>query len=241
VERIHRWQLAYDCDSDVCLCSAKETSSKKRHKVTFVEDDKLAEVHIVHETSDDPPSLQRFFPSTINCSLLSESVISLRLNFDQPIANYLMFYRKLSESNVSLENVIVASNLQLIGTIKTKNIAHEKSVVIRCTFDCWQSFNDTEAKCIASNQTYCQYDTYEFVLHVPRNIKPAMPSPVQFAICYNADHQQFWDNNDRQNYQVDVISVTDPVIGEHGVEIKPRYSLCESVVWSDVEVALPYW
>ena len=238
-ERIRKWQLAYDCDPDCCVCSAKEIG-KKSCKVTFVDDNKLAEVHVVHESSDDPPSLRRFYSSNSNTSA-SDSIISLKINFDQPIANYLMFYRRLSESNVSLENIIVASNLLLVGTIKTKNIAHKKSVIIRCTFDHWKSFTDIEAKCILSNQTSCQYDTYEFSVHVPPDIKPVTPSPVQFAICYNADSQQFWDNNGQQNYQVDVVSITEQKCVENCGETKQSNLWCKPVMWSDAEVALPYW
>jgi Carbohydrate/starch-binding module (family 21) len=236
---------------DHCSCGSKENgkknSKKRQHKVSFVDDDKIAEVHFVSEASDDPPIL-----NTVNTTspwagyfgkpASSQPSKTLKINFDQPVSDYLEFYRKLSQINVCLENLVIVSNMQLVGTIKTKNIACRKAVNIRCTFDSWKTFCDIEAKRLQNDPSSCQYDTYEFCIRAPTNLKPAKPSPVQFAICYHADDQEYWDNNGGHNYEIDVVIVTaEDIVEQDVMSCRVAGSLSEYAVWSDADDELPYW
>jgi Carbohydrate/starch-binding module (family 21) len=234
VERILSWQLAYSCNTDNCQCESNKNT--KQQRVSFADDEQLASVRIIQEDTDEPPLLLQF--SRLNESqTVKKSSLSLKINFDQPIGNYLMFYRKLSQNYVSLENVIVVSDLQLVGTVKTKNIgAAEKSVVLRCTFDGWRSFSDTACRSIQSNVAACQYDTYEFSLTVPQDVKPDTPNLIQFAICYTADQQQYWDNNGGCNVTVIEVAYRNTIDNQI-----IRETSCEFASWSDANIELPYW
>lgn len=168
--------------------------------------------------------------------------MTLKINFDQPVSNYLQFYRKLSEINVCLENIVVDSNMQLVGTIKAKSIGFRKAVTVRCTFDSWMSFCDIEARRQQNDLSSCQYDTYEFNFWAPNSLKPVTPSPLQFAIRYHVDDQEFWDNNGGQNYTVDVVTVTaDDMFKHDDTSYQQPGSMSAFAVWSDGDVGLPYW
>ncbi|CAJ1066850.1 protein phosphatase 1 regulatory subunit 3C-B-like [Xyrichtys novacula] len=125
------------------------------------------------------------------------SVRSLALDFKQPSADYLDFRNRLIKNSVCLENCSLQER-SLTGTIKVRNIGFEKSVLLRATFDSWASFTDIE--CTFMNNVYsCQdTDTFAFVLELPNHIPPS--NRIEFCICFKAQNQIYWDNNDGQNY-----------------------------------------
>lgn len=125
------------------------------------------------------------------------SVRSLSLDFKQPSADYLDFRNRLIKNSVCLENCSLQER-SLTGTIKVRNIGFEKTVQLRATFDSWASFTDIE--CTFMNNVYsCQdTDTFAFVLELPAHVP--QQNRVEFCICFKAQHQSYWDNNDGKNY-----------------------------------------
>jgi protein phosphatase 1 regulatory subunit 3A/B/C/D/E len=77
-------------------------------------------------------------------SQLQGSIAVYALNFSQPAADYMKFRTRITEKNVSLENVVL-NRFTLTGTIKVKNISYSKQVFVRCSFNKWQSFEDHQA------------------------------------------------------------------------------------------------
>lgn len=56
----------------------------------------------------------------------------------------LFLRRKLDSKNVSLENVIVKENESVVvGTIKVRNLSFHKEVIVRTSWNDWQSQEDT--------------------------------------------------------------------------------------------------
>ena len=145
----------------------------------------------VHKISMDDLTL----PS--NPDLQNESIKELNLTFAQPIA-LSNFLERLNRQNVSLENVLV-SNCAVMGTIKVRNIAYEKTVFVRCTCDNWKTFEDNNGSYVPLS---CDgnYDRFSFAITIPSTIKDG--AKVEFAICYKtvSPDNEFWDNNDGKNY-----------------------------------------
>jgi len=235
----------------------------------------LSKVRVIHETSDVPPDLGSYLTQNglsnehVSKLTLSQPAFHLVVNFLQPAASYMSFREKVMTDCVSLENVIVRDNFKLVGTVKVKNIACSKAVTIRCTFDSWSSDQDVEAKPVNSEQArFGLFATFTFEVVVPSNVSTKRGA-IQFAVCYVADGQEFWDNNNGQNYVIDVMSEvshresvhtfnahtksgnTDTVDAQMPrynntrrdsvYSFEPSTSWSEFAGWSDLVGESPYW
>ncbi|XP_071480600.1 protein phosphatase 1 regulatory subunit 3B-like [Diadema antillarum] len=122
--------------------------------------------------------------------------------FDQPASNYLEFRDRLEQECVCLENVLIKDNITVVGTIKVKNIAFEKAVVVRVTFDDWTSHTDVQASYVVPSQpsnSRDKYDTFSFSLDIPPNLGGRT---FEFCINYTSQCKSFWDNNRGNNYKI---------------------------------------
>lgn len=178
--------------------------SKAKKKVVFADSKgmSLTAVH-VFSTFDNreptKPHLQFDLEDLedVTATLRINSVQSPILDFPQPAADYLDFRSRLLKNLVCLENCTLQERA-LAGTIKVRNVAYEKSVLLRITFDTWKSYQDVE--CIFLNNVYgCQdTDTFSFAIELPSYVPPQ--NRVEFCISYRAGDQTYWDNNDGRNY-----------------------------------------
>lgn len=69
--------------------------------------------------------------------------------FEQPARDYVAFRRKLEESNVALENVVIVQKdgtSIAVGTVKVKNLDYHKDVVVRYSLNNWKTFNDEKCR-----------------------------------------------------------------------------------------------
>ena len=123
--------------------------------------------------------------------------------FAQPASDYLTYRRKLDQEAVSLENVIIRETDQcLMGTVKVKNLAYDKEIVIRVSSDSWVTHEDVYCSFVEQpgvHQTTLTnlYDTFRFNLTLP--IKSNV---IEFCVRYRSGGSEFWDNNDGKNYIV---------------------------------------
>ncbi|XP_050545433.1 protein phosphatase 1 regulatory subunit 3B-like isoform X2 [Daktulosphaira vitifoliae] len=213
-------------DSDGSIGSSSGSSSdeneptsptKSKKKVVFADDRglSLTQVRLMNEPSNQPPKLMGIAPylnqspsvlqSTANNPKQSDQ---WQLRFPQPASSYLDFRKRLDESGVSLENVIVKSqDRRIVGTVKVRNLSYDKEVFVRCTHDKWATFEDTlctyvQNNTISSNSTAGSaqnvtaiYDTFSFRLTLPGNA-----TSMEFAVCYKGGDFEYWDNNDGANY-----------------------------------------
>lgn len=141
-----------------------------------------------------------------------------RITFAQPAVQYLAFRQRLETKCVSLENVSMSwgkqspDSLCLYGTVKVKNIAFAKRVILRATSDKWRSQHDFPAvhdPQLSSNGGgpggQSRFDAFMFNFCIDFAGKP-QPRELQFAVCFTAGEGgsggEFWDNNDGCNYVV---------------------------------------
>lgn len=119
----------------------------------------------------------------------------------------------------------------LTGTVAVKNVAFEKSVIVRCTFDGWSSSIDVPATFVRSERTAARrsclstkyrrqqqmsstghqmsaVDVFEFSVDIPLasvNSDVMESRDVELAVCYTASlssSSSYWDNNDGKNYHL---------------------------------------
>jgi protein phosphatase 1 regulatory subunit 3A/B/C/D/E len=124
-----------------------------------------------------------------------------QVTFPQPASDYLAFRRKLDQDNVSLENVIVRESEQcLVGTVKVRNLAYDKEVVVRATSDSWATHEDVHCTYVSqpgSPGPLILYDTFRFRLTLP-----VASNVIEFCVRYRTDDKESWDNNEGKNYLV---------------------------------------
>lgn len=107
---------------------------------------------------------------------------------------------------VRVERIALASDNQtLVGNIACANIAFHKLVVARFTLDYWKTTSEVVAEYnhdVRKKQLDDGYDRFNF------NIKLADQANLEsktmlLCVRYQANGQEFWDNNNAMNYQVD--------------------------------------
>ncbi|NXR26742.1 PPR3D phosphatase, partial [Cinclus mexicanus] len=121
-------------------------------------------------------------------------------DFQQP-ADCLDFASRLQEQQVCLERV-TSSDLGLSGTIQVRNVAFEKQVSVRYTFNQWESIHEVGARwrcSIPEKNGQEQVDVFTFFLPVPPFLLQ-LSTFIQFAARYQVNGQEYWDNNRGKNY-----------------------------------------
>lgn len=123
-------------------------------------------------------------------------------DFQQP-ADCVDFSSRLQEQQVCLERV-TSSDLGLNGTIQVRNVAFEKRVSVRYTFNQWKSLHEVCAhwhSSIPEKNGQDQVDVFTFFLPVPPFLLQ-LSSVVEFAARYQVNGQEYWDNNRGKNYSL---------------------------------------
>jgi hypothetical protein len=90
------------------------------------------------------------------------------------------------------------------GTIRVFNCAYDKRVFIRLTQDEWKTSNDIQAA-HSMNYPHDNTDTFAFDITLPKSTDDTSgPKRILFAVCLQANYQEFWDNNQGWNYVLDI-------------------------------------
>ena len=105
---------------------------------------------------------------------------------------------EVDRHQVCLENVFV-HGLAVFGTIRVKNLAFDKTVVVRHTSNDWKTQSDLQATYITGSSNG-NMDRFSFTLIIPDGVQPG--SRVQFAVNFRSEAGDFWDNNDGRNYSI---------------------------------------
>lgn len=230
--------------SPVCESPCSPTStSKLKKRVSFADSYgyELATVRFMTEPSEIPPMVRPEILSNLTkgASASVTSVPPLSLGFTQPAADYIAFRDRLEKNCVSLENVIL-KDYEVKGTIKVKNLAFEKQVIVRYTSDSWQTTNEIEATYSQSHNRCSNYDTFMFVLNVPTDFNEN--KQIQFAVCYRpSGMSEYWDNNYQKNYTIISSKQSDKEISV----LTDKFSNLEVdsafACWRHIDSSVPYW
>ncbi|XP_047203047.1 protein phosphatase 1, regulatory subunit 3Db [Girardinichthys multiradiatus] len=114
------------------------------------------------------------------------------------------FQNCLSSQGASLEQVM-CSDQGITGTIHVHNLANEKEVRVHYSFTNWRTHTHTTVFWVSGGHPGdCGApgtDIFRFCLLVPPFIlRPG--AILKFAICYNVNRCDFWDNNNGNNYKL---------------------------------------
>ncbi|CAG8556244.1 8273_t:CDS:1 [Scutellospora calospora] len=108
---------------------------------------------------------------------------------------------------VFVESIFLSSDKRkLSGRIQVQNLAFQKNVEVRYTFDFWQSVSEvpaTYAEGVQDKDNKNSTDLFNFSIELIDNSRNQIDGKTMyFAVHYKVNDRDFWDNNNGSNYQV---------------------------------------
>jgi len=118
--------------------------------------------------------------------------------FTEP-GKQLGFLKKVKQQKVSMEKVIIGNDLSVCGIVRVLNLAFEKRVYVRYSYDHWRNYNEAQASYIlGSCDGYS--DQFSFLLEADSLMDH---DALIFCVRYRTVNQQeYWDNNGGRNYVI---------------------------------------
>lgn len=116
---------------------------------------------------------------------------------------------------VQLERLSLSSdNTTLVGQVAVANLAYNKQVAARFTFDYWKTVSEVMAEYnddIRRKHVYDGYDRFSFSIKLDDQANLEKKT-LFVCIRYTVNGQELWDNNNSMNYQADFVRVTKPKV-----------------------------
>ncbi|KAI0179908.1 carbohydrate-binding module family 21 protein [Hypoxylon sp. FL1284] len=107
---------------------------------------------------------------------------------------------------VRLERVWMSPDQKsLLGSIAVANLAFQKSVVCRFTFDYWKTTSEVAAEYhheIRPRETMTGHDRFQFCIKLS-DLANLEAKTLFFCVRYTVNGFEYWDNNESINFQVD--------------------------------------
>ncbi|KAI1124756.1 putative phosphatase regulatory subunit-domain-containing protein [Nemania abortiva] len=120
---------------------------------------------------------------------------------------------------VRLERVWMSPDQKsLMGSICVANLAFQKSVVCRFTFDYWKTTSEIGAEYhheIRPRDAEIGHDRFQFSIKLS-DVANLETKTLYFCVRYNVNGLEYWDNNDHINFQVDFRKKFVPRNGKKG-------------------------
>lgn len=212
------------------LESPTSPSGRDKKKVWFADDKGLSLTHvrIMSEPSDCPPRwtesfLEHVTRGAITCGGLKsrrrrpgavvgpggDEALQWQVVFPQPASDYVAFRHNLDRNCVSLENVIVRDDGEdpsplVTGTVKVKNLAYDKRVFVRFTFNRWLDSQDVKCTFVPNGLDGTgaapQFDTFSFTVVIPAMANKYQA--VEFCVCFVCEGKEYWDSHGGTNYKL---------------------------------------
>ncbi|XP_032090866.1 protein phosphatase 1 regulatory subunit 3E [Thamnophis elegans] len=170
-------------------------------------------------------SLSHFTPCLPFCPPVKESLnLQTRLlepMFPDPLSMSDFLPRLLAQC-VLLEGVRAEGSC-VSGTIRVINLAYEKRVSVRYTWDFWATEHEARASYAApAGRDRDHADRFAFRLPLPVPLSAGVV--LEFALCYLVGGKEFWDNNQGRNYSLR----PPPCVAEEDEFPSPIQDCCET-------------
>lgn len=103
--------------------------------------------------------------------------------------------------DVMLEDITLSKEATICGHVKVRNLAFEKAVAVRFTFDFWQTTSEVSAK-YEQSLAHNAFDRFSFVVRLHDILSKIEDKTLFMAIRYAVNGQELWDNNWGKNYKI---------------------------------------
>ncbi|XP_067430251.1 protein phosphatase 1 regulatory subunit 3B isoform X2 [Thunnus thynnus] len=181
--------------------SSRKDARKAKKQVTFADHRGLSLTRVkvfsqFNDPIDIPLNIQEMLSSALSVTAEEDKLV---LDFTQPSSDYLNFRQSLERNCVILEHCVLKEKA-LTGTVKVRNLAFEKSVKLRVTFDTWKSHTDVACEYVKDTYPSSYSDTFSFQVSLPDELR--LHERIEFAVSYEVDGCEYWDSNQGSNYRI---------------------------------------
>uniref|UniRef100_A0A6J0UZR5 Protein phosphatase 1 regulatory subunit 3E n=1 Tax=Pogona vitticeps TaxID=103695 RepID=A0A6J0UZR5_9SAUR len=172
-------------------------------------------------------SLSHFAPCLPFCPPVKDSFgpLSLRCQLEPTFPDPLTmpdFAPRLLAQCVLLEGARAEGSC-VSGTIRVLNLAYEKRVFVRYSWDAWATQHEARASYAApAGRDRDHADRFAFRLPLPVPLPPGVF--LEFALGYLVGGKEFWDNNQGRNYSL----CPPPCVDEEDEPPSPTHDCCET-------------
>lgn len=179
------------------LCKAVHFDSQLEHVKLFLAEQKPLAVSRDGSPTEDTSGTDSDFPSFI----FGRDEDSKRRRMKLVIRAVNMPSRINMVADVCLEEVSVSpGNNAVLGRVRLRNIAYVKTLVVRFTFDSWQTTSEVVGH--YHDSPSWDFDRFSFTIKLDDLLARIEEKTLVLAVRYSVAGQDFWDNNSGQNYIV---------------------------------------
>ncbi|GAA5805630.1 hypothetical protein HPULCUR_011151 [Helicostylum pulchrum] len=117
-----------------------------------------------------------------------------------------------TDSNILLSKssfYVTPDNTAIKGKLFIRNLALDKSVSVRYTFDSWVTCREVDAVFFGPNPKNVAFDIYEFSIDLEfsqLSDRGEVRGKIEFTIRFTAGEKDYLDNNQGSNYKIKIIS-----------------------------------
>ncbi|KAL3459435.1 putative phosphatase regulatory subunit-domain-containing protein [Aspergillus heterothallicus] len=133
---------------------------------------------------------------------------------------------------VRLERLFLSSDKNsLVGMVVVANLAFQKHVAARFTFDSWKTTSEVTAEYSHDARRKQLQDGYDrFMFNIKLDDQTNLDRKTMFVcIRYNVNGQEFWDNNETRDFQVNFTMIPKPKVQTQPIpRARPRINLPRS-------------
>lgn len=109
-------------------------------------------------------------------------------------------------AEVALEELSLSPDgTSVMGHVRVKNIAYAKWVVVRFTFDFWQTTSEVTGRYLESISD--DFDRFVFSIKLNDLLARIEGKTLLMAVKYSVERREIWDNNSRQDYRANFTRV----------------------------------
>ena len=167
------------------------------HVKLFLAEQKPAAVSRDGSPTDDTSGTESDFPAFIygtdeKKGKLQIQVTGLREESEE----------EMERMDVKLEKLELAEDgMSVNGRIRLRNLAFEKWVAVRFTFDRWQTTSEVTARYVESLPGGA-HDHFQFTIRLSDMMSRIEEKTMLLAVRYSAAGREIWDNNCGENYKI---------------------------------------
>ncbi|KAK9720615.1 hypothetical protein K7432_004025 [Basidiobolus ranarum] len=181
------------------------------------------------ESISNPPSDDDGSDSDEYSELSSDNEDDMQLSIRLP--NFTPSIFSTHNKPVMVEKVYLSQDKStLLGNVMVHNLAFHKKITLRYTFDFWQSVQEVELNfketAINPSESFPGVDKFQFTVDLKDKVSLKLGAPKKnmfFAIRYQVNEQELWDNNEGVNYQVEFV-VSKPQTHRYPLATLENYS-----------------
>ncbi|KAF8913391.1 putative phosphatase regulatory subunit-domain-containing protein [Mucidula mucida] len=102
-------------------------------------------------------------------------------------------------ADLAMESLLLSGDgTHILGRVRVRNLAFQKWLAVRFTFDAWQTTSEVTAKFAESVDR--EFDIFSFTVKLTDLLARIEEKTLVLALRYSVNGREIWDNNNGRNY-----------------------------------------